>query len=84
MTTNDSVNGNFTLSTDDAVAEVLEFYRDRLKEIGFQVTVNTYSGGDTEGAMINSVLEAENRTVIVMIGRDDGQTTANVTYSSKK
>jgi hypothetical protein len=84
MTTNDSVNGNFTLSTDDAVADVLGFYRDRLKEVGFQVTVNTYSGGDTEGAMINSVLEAENRTVIVMIGRDDGQTTANVTYSSKK
>ncbi len=84
MTTNDSVNGNFTLSTDDAVAEVLEFYRNGLKEAGFQATVNTYSGADNEGAMINSVLEAENRTVIVVIGRDDGATTVNVTYSSKK
>jgi len=84
MKTNDSVNGNFTLTTDDAVADVLEFYREQLKSVGFQVTVNTYSGDDNEGAMINSVLEAENRTVIVMIGRDDGQTTANVTYSSKK
>ena len=84
MTTNDSVNGNFSLSTDDTVAEVLEFYRNKLKEVGFQVTVNTYSGGDNEGAMINSVLEAENRNVIVVIGSDDGSTTVNVTYSSKK
>ncbi len=84
MKTNDSVNGNFTLGTDDAVADVLEFYREHLKSIGFQVTVNTYSGGDNEGAMINSVQEAENRTVIIVIGSDDGSTTVNVTYSSKK
>ena len=84
MKTNDSVNGNFTLGTDDAVSEVIEFYREHLKSIGFQVTVNTYSGGDSEGAMINSVQEAENRTVIVVIGSDDGSTTVNVTYSSKK
>jgi len=84
MKTNDSVNGNFTLSTDDAVADVLEFYREQLKSVGFQVTVNTYSGGDNEGAMINSVHEPENRSVIVVIGSDDGSTTANVTYSSKK
>lgn len=84
MKTNDSVNGNFTLTTDDAVAEVLEFYREQLKSEGFQVTVNTYSGGDKEGAMINSVHEAENRSVIIVIGSDDGSTTANVTYSSKK
>ena len=84
MKTNDSVNGNFTLGTDDAVSEVLEFYREHLKSIGFQVTVNTYSGGDNEGAMINSVQEAEDRTVIVVIGSDDGSTTVNVTYSSKK
>jgi len=84
MKTNDSVNGNFTLSTDDAVPEVLEFYRERLKSVGFKVTVNTYSGGDNDGAMINSVHEAENRSVIVVIGSDDGSTTVNVTYSSKK
>ena len=84
MKTNDSVNGNFTLGTDDAVSEVIEFYREHLKSIGFQVTVNTYSGGDNEGAMINSVQEAEDRTVIVVIGSDDGSTTVNVTYSSKK
>ena len=84
MTTEDSINGNFSLSTDDTVAEVLDFFRSELKSVGFQVTVNTYSGGDNEGAMINGVLEAENRNVIVMIGRDEGSTTVNVTYSSKK
>lgn len=84
MSTNDTVNGNFTLSTDDPVAEILDFYRTALKENGFEVTVNTYSGGDNEGAMINGAREAGNRNVIVVIGRDDGATTVNVTYSSKK
>ncbi len=84
MTTKESVNGNFTLTTDDAVAEVIAFYREQLKAAGFQATVNTYSGDDNEGAMINSVHEAENRSVIVVIGRESGATTVNVTYTSKK
>ncbi len=84
MSTNDTVNGNFTLSTDDPVAEILDFYRTALKEDGFEVTVNTYSGGDNEGAMINGAREAGNRNVIVVIGSDDGATTVNVTYTSKK
>ena len=84
MKTADSINGNFTLKTDDPVAEVLDYFRNQLKEVGFEVTVNTYSGSDSEGAMINSVLEAENRNVIVVIGRNDGSTTVNVTYSSRK
>lgn len=84
MKTDDSVSGNFNFTTDDAVAEVLDFFRNVLKANGFQVTVNTYSGGDNEGAMINSVMEAENRSVIIVIGSADGSTTVNVTYSSKK
>lgn len=84
MKTDDSVSGNFNFTTDDAVAEVLDFFRNALKANGFQVTVNTYSGGDNEGAMINSVMEAENRSVIIVLGSDDGSTTVNVTYSSKK
>jgi hypothetical protein len=84
MTTKDSVNGNFSLKTDDPVSAVIDFYRDQLKAAGFQATVNTYSGDDNEGAMINSVREAENQNVIIVIGRDQGSTTVNVTYTAKK
>ena len=84
MKTDDMRFRQLHFTTDDAVAEVLDFFRNALKANGFQVTVNTYSGGDNEGAMINSVMEAENRSVIIIIGSDDGSTTVNVTYSSKK
>lgn len=84
MTTDDSVSGNFTAGTDDAVSEVLEYYREQLKSVGFEVTVNTYSGSDNEGAMINGAQEDGNRNVIVLIGRDGGSTTINVTYNSEK
>lgn len=83
MKTNDSLNGNFTLKTDDTVAEVLDFFRNALKEAGFQVNVSTYSGDGADGAMINGSIEAEKTNVIVIIGRDDGATTVSVTYSSR-
>lgn len=84
MKTSDSLNGNFTLKTDDPVADVLGFFRDELKEAGFQVNVNTYSGDGAEGALLNGSIEAEKKTVVVIIGRDDDATTVSVTYSSRQ
>lgn len=83
MKTSDSVNGNFTLKTDDPVTDVLGFFRDELKEAGFQVNVNTYSGDGAEGALLNGSIEAEKKTVVVIIGRDDDATTVSVTYSAR-
>jgi hypothetical protein len=82
--TSDSINGSFKLTTDDPVTEVVDFYREALKEAGFQVNVNTYSGEDSAGAMINGSNETEERNVIVIVGADDGVTTASVNYNSKK
>jgi len=84
MKTDDSISGNFTAGSEDSVAAVLEFYRETLKSAGFQVNVNTYSGSDNEGALINGSAEDDGKTVVVLIGDDDGSTTINVTYSSKK
>lgn len=84
MKTDDSVNGNFTLKTEDPVPDVLAYFRDELKEIGFEVSVNTYSGEGAEGALLNGSLNAENKNVVVVIGTTDGATTVSVTYTSKK
>jgi hypothetical protein len=83
MTTADSVNGNFTLKTDDSVSDVLGYFRDELKETGFEVSVNTYSGDGAEGALINGSMEAEKKNVVVVIGTADGATTVSVTYTSR-
>jgi len=58
MKTTDSLNGNFTLKTGDTVAEVLDFFRNELKESGFQVNVSTYSSVGADGAMLNGSFEA--------------------------
>jgi len=84
MKTADSVNGNFTLKTDDSVPDVVAYFRDELKETGFEVSVNTYSGEGAEGALLNGSMEAEERNVVVVIGTTDGATTVSVTYTSKK
>ena len=83
MKTTDSLNGNFTLKTGDTVAEVLDFFRNELKESGFQVNVSTYSSVGADGAMLNGSIEAEKTNVIVIIGREEDQTTVSVTYSSR-
>lgn len=84
MTTSDSLNGNFTLTTDADVDEVLAFYRDTLESAGYKVSVNSYTSDDAKGAMLNGTDEAEERTVIVILGTDGGATQATVTYTSKK
>ncbi|MEE4272253.1 MAG: hypothetical protein V2I67_11290 [Thermoanaerobaculales bacterium] len=85
LTTDDSAHGSFSLQTSDSVAEVRDFYSEMLKEAGFEVNVNTFSGGGTEGAMVNASLEAENKNVIVMINREDGEATEiGVTYTERK
>ena len=84
LRTDNSVSGNYSTTTDDAVAEVLEFFREALKSADYKVNVNTYSGTDNEGAMINGSVEGEGKTVVVLINRDEESTTVNVTYSAKR
>jgi hypothetical protein len=83
MTSGSSVNGSFTLSTTDAVSEVIDFYRDQLSEAGFTVNVNTYSSNEREGAMVNGAKEAEETNVVVMIDHDEDATKISVTYSKR-
>jgi uncharacterized protein YneF (UPF0154 family) len=77
----EEMTGSFRLTTDDAVGELIAFYRDRLKEAGFEVSVNTFSSEDGEGGMVNGSMEAEKRTVMVMISDESGPTEATVSFN---
>jgi hypothetical protein len=76
------ISGVFQLETDDAIAAMIDFYRSTLEEDGFNVNVNTFSGGDgEEGGLVNATSEETQRTVTVMVGSGEGQTTATVTFN---
>ena len=82
MRTETTLSGGFEVSTADAVADVLEFYRSELDAAGYTVSVNTYTQDDTEGGMVNGSNEAEQRSVVVIISREAGEnTTAVVSFN---
>lgn len=78
MRTETSLSGGFEVTTDDAVAEVLEFYRAALESAGYSISVNTYTQDDTEGGMVNGNNEAEQRSIVVILSREAGQSTKAV------
>jgi hypothetical protein len=84
MKTDEMVSGNYTTTTDDEVDEVLEYFRESLKSAGYEVNINTISNNDTGGGMINGSLKSEGRTIVVIVGSDEGATGITVTHTIKK
>ena len=74
--------GNITFSTSDSPSKVMEFYQDKVKELGMKVNLTTNTG---EGAMLMAADENNHRelTVIVSAGGSDG-TGVNLSYTMKK
>ncbi len=80
----DGKTGGYTVSTGDAVDQVVAFYESKLKEAGFKVTKTmTTSADSSSGATVAATTDDEKRTVGLMVGTSDGQTTAFVTYNEK-
>jgi hypothetical protein len=80
----EGVRGTFQLDTNDGVAELVHFYASQLEGAGFSVTVNTFSGEGEEGGVVNASHEADGRSVVVMIGTEEGRTSATVSYSEER
>jgi hypothetical protein len=76
----DGAGGNFTFSTSDSPARVMEFYRDKAKGLG--MTVENVVSGD-EGGTMTATDEGSHRSLTVLVGSSSGQTTVNVTYGQK-
>jgi uncharacterized protein YneF (UPF0154 family) len=78
MRTETTLSGGFEITTEDAVADVLEFYRSELESAGYEISVNTYTQDETEGGMVNGNNEAEHRSIIVILSREAGENTKAV------
>lgn len=75
--------GMFTFTTDDGVAEVMDYYRDELTDLGFELSENTFTSDEVEGGSLTGEGEA-GRTVNVGLTRQDGVTQVGVNYTERK
>lgn len=83
MQGDEGTSGAFEVKTEDAVDQVIEFYRSNLTDLGFEMRVNTFAGGDgTESAMVIGTDDSKQRSVQVAIGRDNDETSVTVSYST--
>lgn len=81
----DSSGGTFSYTTRDSGDAVLAFYDRTLKDAGFKITSNvTGNAGNASGAMISAEDEATRRTLVITLGTDNGSTSVNVIYGTKK
>jgi hypothetical protein len=75
----------FTVTTQDGVDEVLNFYQDKLEAEGLSVQKTTAeSGGGVTGGTLTGTSEDQKRTVNVIVSSSNGETTAMVTFEEKK
>lgn len=77
---NDGDAGNFSFTTSDSPSQVMQYYEDKAKAMGMQVTRVVTS---EKGGMINGSDEGNRRTLNVIVGADSGSTGVTVTYGSK-
>ena len=80
-TSNEGEGGNFTFTTSDDPSRVLSFYEEKAKDLGLKVNLTASSA---DGGTIIATEDHEKRMLTVMVGRDSGQTTVNVTYGEKR
>jgi len=81
MHTDETLSGGFQIETTERVDRLVEFYRSHLEDEGFAVSVNTFSGDDGQGGMVNARDEGAGRNVVVIVNSEDGATKAVISYN---
>jgi len=82
VTSEGKMNGGFQFNSTDSVDQLVEFYRSRLTEMGFEVRVNEFSAGEGEsGGVVYGQHESSGRSMTVMVRQEDGATTVAVSYT---
>lgn len=75
---------SFSLTTDESVDTVIEFYESKLGESGLTVAKNTMEASGQRSAVLTATSGDEKQTVTAMIGTQDGKTTATISFQEKK
>jgi hypothetical protein len=79
--TADGSDGSFTFTTPDSGDKVLNFYRDKAQALGLKVNMNATTA-DT--GMVVASEEGDKRSLTVIVSRNSSETSASVTYGSKR
>jgi hypothetical protein len=76
----------FTVTTKDAVDDVIAFYKEKLEGQGLKIEENTFSqNGKVTGGVVTATSEDQKRQVTLMIGEgSENETSLTVTVSEKK
>jgi hypothetical protein len=75
----------FTVTTQDSVTKVLDYYEAQLKEAGFKVDKSSYSAnGQLAGGSVTATEDNQKRTASVMVAPSAEGTSAIVTFQDKK
>ena len=80
-TAGDQRSGSVSFRSTDPVARVLEFYERSLKAAGLEVNKTTFTAQGSDGGMLQANSQDPQRTVMVMVSDEDGETSIAVTYS---
>jgi len=81
----DGSGGTFSYTTKDSAEAVLAFYNRSLTGAGFKITSNVSGNANgASGNMISAEEEASKRTMVITLGSENGTTTVNVIYGTKK
>jgi len=81
----DGSGGSFQFTTKDPAKNVLSFYEQSLKQSGFGITANITGNTDSaSGGMISAEDTATKRNVVVTVGGENGETSVNVLFGTKK
>jgi hypothetical protein len=76
--------GGFSMTTNDPVDKVMDFYESQLKSGGFKTQRNTYDNSTSHDGAITGTSDDQKRTVSVIVTHDTkGDTKAVVVYSEK-
>lgn len=73
--------GSFSFTTSDPARQVLDYYRNKVGDLGLKVNMNTDTGS---GGMIVAAEEGGKRTLMAVANTSGGSTSVNITYGSKQ
>lgn len=79
-TSNDRQSGTVTITTDDDLDRVVQYFRDELDDDGYTVQTQSFSGGGQDLRMLHGENADASRKLSVTISRVENQTQAAVTY----
>jgi hypothetical protein len=72
--------GNYSFTTRDPAAKVIEYYQEKLKDLG--MSINVTSSTD-QGGMFVATDDKEKRSLTVVVGESSGETTVSLIYGDK-